>query len=211
MTKLSTTARAILTAAADRDDRVALPPERLPAAARRAVVQSLLKFGLIEEVAADNDQPAWRTESGERFALRVTEAGLRGVGAETPETAPEPAQGGPQQAETASAAPHAPEQADAAQDAPVAAQARTRPALRTAAQAVMAASDEASRPALPGAISLPCRAGHDAVSTRACRDEPPSSHRHETGQGDRGTAPSRKAPALRKAVKSAYQPGDALR
>jgi hypothetical protein len=38
MTKLSTTARGILTAAADRDNRVAVPPERLPTAARRAVV-----------------------------------------------------------------------------------------------------------------------------------------------------------------------------
>jgi hypothetical protein len=43
MTKLSTTARAILTAAAERDDRLALAPEGLPAAARRAVVQSMLK------------------------------------------------------------------------------------------------------------------------------------------------------------------------
>src|SRR4051812_46683709 len=72
------------------------------AAARRAVVQSMLKAGLIEEVAADDAQPAWRTtDAGERFALRVTEAGLRAAGAETP--APEPAQGGPQQGATASA------------------------------------------------------------------------------------------------------------
>ena len=95
MTKLSTTAHAILTAAAERDDGVARPPERLPTAARRAVVQSLLKFGLIDEVAADDDQPAWRaTDSGERFALRVTEAGLRAVGADAADTAPQPAQDG---------------------------------------------------------------------------------------------------------------------
>jgi hypothetical protein len=81
MTKLSTTAHAILTAAAARDDRLALAPERLPAAARRAVVQSMLKAGLIEEVVADHDLPAWRTtESGERFAPRVTEAGLQASG-----------------------------------------------------------------------------------------------------------------------------------
>ena len=118
MTKLSTAAHAVLTAAAARADHVALAPERLPAAARRAVVQSMLKAGLIEEVAADDDQPAWRTtDAGERFGLRITDAGLQAVGAEPADSAHEPAQGGPQEAETASAAPHAPEQADAAQDA----------------------------------------------------------------------------------------------
>jgi hypothetical protein len=112
VTNVSTTARALLTAAAARADQIALAPERLPAAARRAVVQSMLKAGLIEEVAADDDQPAWRsTETGERFALRITEAGLHVVGAETAETPPEPAQGGSDAAETASAAPQAPEQA----------------------------------------------------------------------------------------------------
>ena len=115
MTKLSTTARAILTAAAARDDRIALAPERLPTAARRAVVQSLLKAGLLEEITAEDDQAAWRTaEDGSRFALRVTEAGVHAVGAETSGGAPEPAQGGSQAAEADSASPHAPEQADAA-------------------------------------------------------------------------------------------------
>jgi hypothetical protein len=162
MTKLSTAAHAILTAAAARDDRLALAPERLPAAARRAVVQSMLKAGLIEEVVADHDLPAWRTtESGERFALRVTEAGLHAVGVATADTAPEPAQGGPQEAETASAAPHAPEQAEAAQDAPVPAHAGPRKALRTAAQAVVAAWNEEGHPALPDAIA----ALHDALAT----------------------------------------------
>src|SRR3954452_17675490 len=103
---LSTTARALLTAAAARDNRVALPPERLPAAARRAVVQSLLKTGLLEEIVADDDEPAWRTsDSGERFALRMTDAGLHAVSVETADTPPEAAQGGSEAAETASAAP----------------------------------------------------------------------------------------------------------
>ena len=35
----------------------------------------MLRGGLIEEVAADDDQPAWRmTDAGERFALRITES-----------------------------------------------------------------------------------------------------------------------------------------
>jgi len=149
MTKLSPTARAILTTAADRDDRVALPPERLPAAARRAVVQSMLKAGLIEEVAADDDQPAWRTtERGERFALRVTDAGLSAVAVESaPHEAAQPA-------ETANAAPQAAQPAEAAHDAPVAAeQASARLTLRACAQAVVAAWDEEGRLALPAALA----------------------------------------------------------
>src|SRR4051794_35595199 len=123
MTKLSTTAHAILSAAAERADQIALAPERLPAAARRAVLQSMLKGGLIEEVGADDDQPAWRTmDSGKRLALRVTEAGLSAVGVEVAETAPEPAHAGPDAPETASAAPQAQEPAEAELDAPVAAQ-----------------------------------------------------------------------------------------
>src|SRR4051794_39060210 len=117
MTKLSVTARAILTAAAARDGGIAIPPERLPAAARRAVVQSLLKAGLVQEVAAEDHQPAWRTtEGGGRFALRITDAGLHALGVDTVETG---AHNAPQAAETASAAPQAPEPA-AAQDGPVA-------------------------------------------------------------------------------------------
>src|SRR4051812_45659204 len=147
-TSLSTTARAVLTHAAARDDRVALPPERLPAAARRAVVQSLLKAGLLEEIAADDDQPAWRTtDSGERFALRVTDAGLGAVGAEI-------AQRGPHEGETATGAPHAPATAIAAEAAPIAAQrASTRLTLRAAAQAVVTAWEEEGHPAVPDAIA----------------------------------------------------------
>ncbi len=151
---LSTTARTLLTSAASRDDRVALPPEHLPAAARRAVAQSLLKFGLLEEVAAEDDQPAWRTtEQGERLALCITQAGLRAVGTNTAENPPETVQSRPHAPETATAAPP-PAPAEAAPGAPASPQqAGTRPTLRAAAQAVMAAWDEAGRPALPDAIA----------------------------------------------------------
>src|SRR3954453_14072359 len=100
----STTARSLLTAAAARDDGLALPPERLPAAARRAVVQSLLKAGLLQEIGAEDEQPAWRTtDGGGRFAVRVTDAGLHAIGAGAPA-----AQSGPEAAATAGATPHAP-------------------------------------------------------------------------------------------------------
>ena len=51
MTKLSDTALVLLGKAAQRDDRFAELPKHLPAAARNAVVRSLLKHGLLIEDA----------------------------------------------------------------------------------------------------------------------------------------------------------------
>src|SRR4051794_9754584 len=145
---LSTTARTVLTTAAERDDRLALAPERLPAAARRAVVHSMLKAGLIEEVAAADGQPAWRTaESGERFALRITDAGLSAVRADQTDTAPHTAENG-SKAETPDPAQNATTPPAPAQKAPLALQrADARLTLRAAAQAVLAAWYEEGRPA----------------------------------------------------------------
>ena len=67
---LSDAARAVLTAACDHPDRFAFPHAHLPAAAKWAVVRSLLKTGLPEEVLAEGDQPSWR----------VTDAGLLAIG-----------------------------------------------------------------------------------------------------------------------------------
>ena len=170
-TTLSTTARAVLTAAAARGDRLAQPPDHLPAAAQRAVVQSLLKAGLLEEIAANDDQHAWRTtEDGTRHALRVTDAGLGAVGAEPAEQATT-AEGGQQVAEDASEAPHGLPPSPAALDAPTAPpQASGRQALRSAAQAVLAAWDDPAegRPAFPGAMEA-LRAALAASAPRAPR------------------------------------------
>ena len=77
---LSDTARAMLEAAAQHNEQLTWPPERLPIAARRAVVQSMLKLGLVEEIAGLEGQPIWRTsEAGEQLALRATPAGLAAV------------------------------------------------------------------------------------------------------------------------------------
>jgi hypothetical protein len=62
---LSPSARAVLTTAADREDRRASAPS-LPAAAQRALLRSLLQRGLLEE-----------DEGG----LRITPAGLAAIGA----------------------------------------------------------------------------------------------------------------------------------
>ena len=151
-TILSETARTVLTSAAARGDRAAFPPERLPVAAQRAVVKSLLNAGLLEEVPADENQPAGRTaEDGTRVALWVTDAGVRAVGLEPPSSPPNSAQGGPLVADNAQPAPQSPEPSTAAQGPLVSRRAR----LRAAAVALLAAWDDAddSRPGLPDAVA----------------------------------------------------------
>jgi hypothetical protein len=76
--KLSKTARALLAAAAVRDDHLIRPPQ-LPAAAARQVVRSLLNAGLAEEVAAPIDDAGfvWRQgDDGSDLMLRATDLGL---------------------------------------------------------------------------------------------------------------------------------------
>ena len=82
--KLSDTARAMLTLAATREDRLVRPPT-LPAAAKSQVVRSLLNNGLVEEVAAPIDDPAynWRDADGAPLMLHATDQGLAAIGATT--------------------------------------------------------------------------------------------------------------------------------
>ena len=154
---LSRTAQAVLADAAAHDDHLAFPPKHLATAARRAVVQSLLNTNMLEEIAADDDDAAWRTtESGERLALRVTEAGLAAVGSEvtqggtTDSDVPvdEPAPTSISENRPSSGSPPTPD-ATAVKPATV-----VRHGLRTAAEAVLASWDDpdGNRPALPGAI-----------------------------------------------------------
>jgi hypothetical protein len=126
---LSATARSVLASAAEHPRRMALPP-KLPAAAQRAVIRSLLKAGLLEEVPAPDGEPqfTWRhAADGNGLALRVTVAGCTAVGAEYPtDTAGAP-----------DAAPIDPV-ADPADPQPIPAGKRS---LRRAAQAVIDAWD----------------------------------------------------------------------
>ncbi len=87
MAKLSDTQRIILSQASQRDDRLAIPPERLPAAARQTVAKSLLKHGLVsdEPASAHSTRDAWQIEGRTRL-LRITDEGLRAISIE-----PEPA------------------------------------------------------------------------------------------------------------------------
>ena len=80
--KLSDTARELLTVAATRGDHLIRPP-KLPIAAARQVVRSLLKAALVEKMPARVDDAgyAWRTsEDGEVLMLRATALGLARIG-----------------------------------------------------------------------------------------------------------------------------------
>jgi hypothetical protein len=83
MTKLSDTARVILSRACQHPERLTEPPRHLPGAARDAVVRSLLKQGLREQVPCPREHLAlpWRQdEDGVQIALRITDIGLRAIG-----------------------------------------------------------------------------------------------------------------------------------
>jgi hypothetical protein len=54
-TKLSDTQAKILTAAGEHEAQLVKAPQGLPAAARNAVLRSMLKSGLLEEVAAPDE------------------------------------------------------------------------------------------------------------------------------------------------------------
>lgn len=155
---LSTTARDILVKAAQQPDLIATLPARLPIAAQRTLVQSMLKHGLLEEaVARDDDQPAWRTaETGLRYVLRATEAGTRAVNiapTQFRQDRLDPVASDP----CSHAGQRAPSSTGAGQE-PITVVVAAPPALslRTAAQAVLRAWDDIDpdRPALPHAVEM---------------------------------------------------------
>lgn len=129
MTKLSDTQLVILSAAAKRADRIALPlPDSLRGGAAKKVIGALLAKGFLEEVEADlrNGESAWReTGDGHAVTLVATEAGLAAIGVE-PER-PDGAQTG------ATEAPSAKPAQDNAPEAEAASKARTpRPGTKQA-------------------------------------------------------------------------------
>ena len=94
MIKLTDTQRVILSAAAQRTDRLALPlPKSLKGGAAQKVVNALVDKGLLKEVKANRklNDPVWReTEDGRAVTLVITDAGLAAVGIE-PDDAKKPA------------------------------------------------------------------------------------------------------------------------
>ena len=86
MTQLSDTQALILSAAAQRPERIALPlPESLRGGAAAKVVGAMLAKGFLEEVDADirKGEPVWReTGDGHGVTLVATDAGLAAIGVE---------------------------------------------------------------------------------------------------------------------------------
>lgn len=86
MTPLSNIQTLILTAATERETRIALPlPETLRGGAAARVVGAMLAKGLIEEVDADRhkNDPVWlETGDGHAVTLIATDAGLAAIGIE---------------------------------------------------------------------------------------------------------------------------------
>ncbi|WGG59333.1 DUF3489 domain-containing protein [Brucella intermedia] len=93
MTKLSDTQAIILNAAAQREDRIALPlPESLRGGAAAKVVGAMLVKGFLEEVDADmrRGEPVWReTGDGHGTTLIITDAGFAAIGI-APDEVPNP-------------------------------------------------------------------------------------------------------------------------
>ncbi len=116
MTQLSDTQALILSAAAQRLERIALPlPESLRGGAAAKVVGAMIAKGLLQEVDADlrKGEPMWReTGDGHGTTLVATDAGLAAIGIEpdNANTAPE----GARDARTVEAAPDTPAEPDTA-------------------------------------------------------------------------------------------------
>ena len=85
MPKLTDSQLVILSAASQRKDGALLPfPKslKLNKGALTAVMNSLLKHGLITERPSARDEEHWREEKGQKLTLVMTESGLKAIGAE---------------------------------------------------------------------------------------------------------------------------------
>lgn len=95
MTQLSDTQAIILSAAAQRPERIALPlPDSLRGGAAAKVVGTMIAKGLLQEVEvnARRGEPIWReTGDGHGTTLVATDAGLAAIGIEPDEAETAPA------------------------------------------------------------------------------------------------------------------------
>jgi hypothetical protein len=95
MTQLSDTQAIILSAAAQRPERIALPlPDSLRGGAAAKVVSTMIAKGLLQEVEVNlrRGEPVWReTGDGHGTTLVATDAGLVAIGIETDDVDPAPA------------------------------------------------------------------------------------------------------------------------
>ena len=86
MTKLTDTQRVILSGAAQRTDRLALPlPKSLKGGAAHKVVNALIDKGLLKEVKANRKlgDPVWREgDESHGITFIISDAGLAAIGIE---------------------------------------------------------------------------------------------------------------------------------
>jgi hypothetical protein len=82
---LTDTHLVLLSAAAQRDDRLLTRPEGLTGKALEKMIARLLRLGAVEEVTVGLEQPVWYEEQGERIGLQITAAGLTAIGLEAAE------------------------------------------------------------------------------------------------------------------------------
>ncbi len=84
MSKLIDTQLVLLSAAAQRDDRMLVPPGHLKGPAATKILKPLLHNRFVEEVPAKNGYPIYRRDpDAGPIALRVTDKGLSVIGVET--------------------------------------------------------------------------------------------------------------------------------
>lgn len=87
--KLTDTQLVILSSASQRENGLAVLPDRIKGAAAKTAVTKLIGLGFLKEVRAKRDQPAWRTDEEDRpVALKLTRAGSEAIGVD-PDPAPE--------------------------------------------------------------------------------------------------------------------------
>jgi hypothetical protein len=178
---LSDFGRHILAAAPQHPLRLAAPPDRLPAAACQAVLNSLLKQGYVEECEAPQEYigVGWRQDAaGAWIALRITNVGLLAIGADGAAAAAEPSTEimpmMPRSESPAAAASgpvgHSGEATEAADTAATGQRAvSARPSLRTAAQALLTAWNANDGLGLAAAVD----ALRSAMPVRAMAPRPP--------------------------------------
>ena len=77
--KLTDTHLVLLTAAAQRPDRLLVRPEGVIDKPARALADKLMRAGLIEEVSVSCKQPAWTENADRSFGLRITRGGLAAI------------------------------------------------------------------------------------------------------------------------------------
>ena len=76
MTKLTNTQVAVLASACQREDGLATRPASLRPAAAAKVAARLVELGLVREVRAKGEAPAWREdEQGRAYGLKILKAG----------------------------------------------------------------------------------------------------------------------------------------